>query len=182
MATNRQFTYFYFFPPVSPSANHLSLCVTPFFLFASVFNYLSLAWLFPLKWCSYWNSTPSHLNYLHYLDNVDILGECDNDGEVDEVWWNSWSSWFLLVSKTRYNGPGGFNIVPNRTAYPLLWYFLDGWCYLISPLRLSYLSAWVLPVVGGQFPQGLLWLVPMLWCCKTMPLLLPPLPLKLHDS
>ena len=27
-----------------------------------------------------------HLHYLHYLDSVDILGACDNTGEMDDVW------------------------------------------------------------------------------------------------
>ena len=29
-----------------------------------------------------------------------------------------------------------------------------GLCHLLSPLRLSYLSAWELPVVAAPFPQG----------------------------
>ena len=26
------------------------------------------------------------------------------------------------------------------------------WCHFISPMGLSYISTWVLPVVGGPFP------------------------------
>ena len=68
----------------------------------------------------------SHLHYLHYLDSIDILGECGDDGEVDGVCLNSWPNVLLLVSKTSCSGTGGFNLVTNRTAYILLWYFFLG--------------------------------------------------------
>ena len=112
--------------------------------------------------------------------------QCRYTGRMQWWWWGGWrlvknsSNWLLLVSKTRCNVPGIFDLVLNRTAYTLLWYFFTGFCDLISPMRLSYLSTWDLPVVVGPFHQGWIWLVTLLWSCKTVPLILPPLPMKSH--
>ena len=168
----RQFNCFYFSSPVISSVCLSIFFVFPFWLFASLFPYLSFEW----------NNTPLHLHYLNLLDSVDILGACNNYGEVDYVWWNSCPNWLLLVSKVRCSGRDGSNIVPSRTSYPLLWYFFSAWFYSLSRLCLSYLSAWTSPFVGGIFPHGRLWLVPLIWHCETILPIMPPLTMTLNFS
>ena len=126
-----------------------------FLLFASVLYHLFESFfIIYFDWCYEWNDTPSHLHCFHYLDSVDILGACGDDGEVDNVWKNVRPKWLLLVFKTHFSGPVEFYLVPNRITYSLLWYFFNGWFHLISPLWWTYLSAWEFPVAGGPFTQG----------------------------
>ena len=65
------------------------------------------------NWCYKWDKTHSHLHYLHCLDSVDILGSCDDDSEVDDVWLNSRPNLLLLVSNPHCRGPGGLYMVHN---------------------------------------------------------------------
>ena len=54
------------------------------------------------------------------------------------------------------------------------------WNHLLSHPRWIYLSAWALSVVYGPFNQGLPLLIPLIWCCETIPPLLIILRMTLH--
>ena len=79
----------YSYLSVCPSACP-SVCVSPFCIFASLvpdlFTYFFSC---ALEYFSEWNSKPSHLYCLHFLDIVDTMRAFGDDCEVDGVWKNS---------------------------------------------------------------------------------------------
>ena len=88
---------------------------------------------------------------------------------MDYIWQNITTNWLLLVYRIKCNGPGKFDLVPNRTAYSFLWSVFPGWCYFLSSPWLSYLSAWEFPVICWPFTQGWLWWVPLICRCEKCP-------------
>ena len=82
----RPYVYLSVSPYVCVSV-HTSVCVFPFFLICKFVSLFESWFGILLFYGSDWNFIPSQLHYLHYLDNVNILGAYDNDGKVDEVCW-----------------------------------------------------------------------------------------------
>ena len=84
---------------------------------------------------------------MKFLETGDTLITFSGNGEVDGVWCNNWPNYMLPVSKTRLNGPGGFYLVLNITAYLWIWpVFLDGVIYDEVCCRVVYLHGrvWLL--------------------------------------